>query len=109
VDLAVGRLLTRRAFWTAYGIMLFFQLITNGWLTGRGIVRYDAAAILGWRVVFAPVEDLLFGFALVLWTLECWVRLGRLSATGFPQFRLGPGHRRRPGAAGSGVRGQGDA
>jgi len=24
--------------WTAYAIIVVFQLITNGWLTGRGIV-----------------------------------------------------------------------
>ena len=53
-------------FWIAYAIIVFFQLITNGILTGIPIVRYDAAQIIGWRVVYAPVEDLLFGFALVL-------------------------------------------
>ena len=78
-DLAVlrVRLLRRRSFWTAYGIVVFFQLLTNGWLTGRGIVRYDPDAILGARIAYAPVEDLLFGFALALWTLDWWVWLGR--------------------------------
>lgn len=79
VDLAILRtnLVRRKLFWTAYGIVLFFQLVTNGVLTGLEVVRYDAAAILGPRLVFAPVEDLLFGFALVLLTLSMWVRLGR--------------------------------
>ena len=40
-------LLRRRTYWTAYAIVLFFQLITNGILTGFDIVRYDPAAILG--------------------------------------------------------------
>ena len=71
------RLVTRRLFWTAYAIVVSFQLLTNGWLTGRDIVRYDGAAILGWHVVFAPVEDLLFGFSLVLQTLTWWVWWGR--------------------------------
>jgi lycopene cyclase domain-containing protein len=71
------RLLTRGLFWAAYPIILFFQLIANGVLTGRGVVRYDAHAILGWRVAYAPVEDLGFGFALVLVTLSVWVWLGR--------------------------------
>jgi len=71
------RLVTRRLFWTAYAIVVSFQLLTNGWLTGRDIVRYDDAAILGWHVVFAPVEDLLFGFSLVLQTLTWWVWWGR--------------------------------
>jgi lycopene cyclase domain-containing protein len=71
------RLVARRVFWTAYAIVLVFQLLTNGWLTGRDIVRYDDSAILGWHVVFAPVEDLLFGFSLVLQTLTWWVWWGR--------------------------------
>jgi lycopene cyclase domain-containing protein len=70
-------LLRRRIYWTAYAIVLFFQLITNGILTGRRIVRYDPAAILGPRFAYAPVEDLLFGFALVTITLSAWVWLGR--------------------------------
>jgi len=37
----------------------------------------ERAAIIGWRLVHAPVEDLLFGFAMVLLTLAVWVWLGR--------------------------------
>lgn len=85
------RLLTRRVFWVSYAIVVFFQLLTNGVLTGFGIVRYDGSAILGdtspavgtppfigaGRIAFAPVEDLLFGFALVVLTLVLWVFWGR--------------------------------
>jgi lycopene cyclase domain-containing protein len=79
VDLVVlrTRLLTRAVFWATYPIIVFFQLISNGILTGRGIVRYDPAAIIGWRLVYAPVEDLVFGFALVLLTLSLWIWWGR--------------------------------
>ena len=79
LDLAVLRtgLVRRRAFWTAYTIVLFFQLITNGWLTGRDIVVYSADDILGARLVYAPVEDLLFGFSMVLQTQAWWVWWGR--------------------------------
>ena len=79
LDLAVLRtaLLRRRAFWTAYAIIAFFQLVVNGLLTGLRIVRYDPQHILGWRVAFAPVEDLMFGFAMVTLTLSLWVWLGR--------------------------------
>jgi len=79
LDLVVlrTRVVTRRVFWTAYAIVVVFQLLTNGWLTGRDIVRYDDAAILGWRLVYAPVEDLLFGFSLVVQTLAWWVFWGR--------------------------------
>lgn len=79
VDIVVlrTRLLRRRVFWATYPIIVFFQLISNGILTGRGIVRYDPDTILGLRLVYAPVEDLLFGFALVLLTLSVWTWWGR--------------------------------
>lgn len=78
LDVAVlrTRLVAGVAFWLTYPIVLFFQLLSNGVLTGRGIVRYDPDAIAGWRLAYAPVEDLAFGFALVLATLSLWVRLG---------------------------------
>jgi lycopene cyclase domain-containing protein len=71
------RLLTRAAFWTSYSISLPFQLLTNWWLTSRNIVMYSSDAILGVRVASAPVEDLLFGFALVLSVMAMWVYWGR--------------------------------
>jgi lycopene cyclase domain-containing protein len=80
------RMTASRTWWTAYGIIVVFQLLTNGWLTGRRIVSYDPAAIVGsgrvtlvgdGRIVYAPVEDLVFGFALVLTTCVVWVSLGR--------------------------------
>lgn len=73
------RLLTRRVFWTSEAIIVCFQLLVNGVLTGRGIVSYSGAEIMGWRVAYAPVEDLLFGFALSLSTLALWVSTGRVS------------------------------
>jgi lycopene cyclase domain-containing protein len=71
------RLVTRLVFWATYPIVFVFQLVSNGILTGRKIVIYDPAAILGLRIAFAPVEDLFFGFAMVLLTLSIWVWLGR--------------------------------
>ena len=78
-DLAVlrTRLVTRALFWCTYPLILVFQLIANGVLTGRGVVRYAPSAILGVRLAYAPIEDLGFGFALVLTTLSVWVWLGR--------------------------------
>ena len=68
IDLFVlkNSMLTRAAFWTSYAIILPFQLLTNWWLTSRNIVMYSPDAIIGLRICAAPVEDLLFGFALVL-------------------------------------------
>jgi lycopene cyclase domain-containing protein len=80
------RLTTSSTWWVTYGIIIVFQLLTNGWLTGRGIVRYGPDAIIGdasvpfvgaGRLAYAPVEDLGFGFALVLTTVAVWVHLGR--------------------------------
>jgi lycopene cyclase domain-containing protein len=118
LDLVVlrTRLLTRKAFWVAYSIMVFFQLLTNGWLTGRGVVRYDAAAILGgadpvvlgdWRVLYAPVEDLAFGFALILQTLCWWVFWGRrgVQATPMPSGERVPARTVPAGPDGPGERG----
>lgn len=87
VDLLVLRtaLLRSRTWWSAYGIVVFFQLLTNGWLTGRGVVRYSGDAIVGsdrivffgdGRIAYAPVEDLAFGFALVLISCAAWVWTG---------------------------------
>ncbi len=93
LDLALlrTRLLATRRWWTAYGIVLVFQLITNGWLTGRRIVTYSPDAVIGTgevtflgqgRIAWAPVEDLGFGFALVLATCALWVWQGRRRSPG---------------------------
>ena len=71
------RLVAGRVWWATYPIVLAGQLVANGILTGRGIVSYDSRAILGVRVAYAPVEDLAFGFALVLSALSVWIWLGR--------------------------------
>ncbi len=105
------RLLTRRVFWVSYAIIFGFQLLTNGVLTGFEIVRYSGEEIIGdsspthgpppfigdGRLVFAPVEDLMFGFALVVLTLVLWVFFGRRGLQRTPYS--GPPRRWFPGAA----------
>ena len=85
------RLVTRKVFWVSYAIIVFFQFITNGLFTGFQIVKYNGDAIIGstspvnsappfigdGRIAFAPAEDLLFGFSLVLLSLSLWVFWGR--------------------------------
>lgn len=71
------RLLEKKAFWTAYAIIVFFQLITNWWLTSRNILSYSDEAIIGWRIASAPAEDLLFGFSMVTLTISLWIFWGR--------------------------------
>jgi lycopene cyclase domain-containing protein len=70
--IARTRLIRTKRFWTSYAIIIFFQLITNWWLTSRNIVMYSPDAIIGIRIASAPAEDLLFGFALVTLVLVLW-------------------------------------
>ncbi len=72
-------LFQRTSFYIAYSIVIFFQLITNGYLTGTEIVTYGENAIMGIRIVNAPLEDLLFGFSLVVLTMSVWLKLERLA------------------------------
>lgn len=125
VDLWVlrTRLVRRAVFWTAYAIIVFFQFVTNGLFTGFGIVRYDGEAIIGstspdtgpppfvgdGRLAFAPVEDLLFGFSLVLLSLALWIWWGRRGVQRSPM--AGPPIWRRAAArvpARTSWRGRGD-
>ena len=67
-------------FWIAYGVVVFFQVLVDGWLTklSSPIVIYNPDELTGWRAPFdVPVEDYLFGFALVTLTILIWVHLGR--------------------------------
>jgi lycopene cyclase domain-containing protein len=73
-------LLTRKVFWASYLIIVGFQLLVNGILTGQKLVVYAPHEILGTRFVYAPVEDLMFGFSLVLQTLSWWIWWGRRRA-----------------------------
>ena len=74
VDLFVLRtaMLTRGIYWLTYGLIFPFQLITNWWLTSRNIVQYSPSEIIGRRLAGAPIEDLLFGFSMILLTLSLW-------------------------------------
>lgn len=83
VDLAVyrTRMVTRKAYWTAYAIIVSFQLLMNGVLTGLDVVVYDERTIWGPRIAYAPVEDLLFGWAMVTLTLASWAAVNRRANT----------------------------
>lgn len=75
-----------RVYWLALGIVFFFQILVDGWLTklSAPIVTYNDAEFS--RVRFPldiPIEDFGFGFAMVTLTLLVWVRLGsRKDTTG---------------------------
>ena len=69
----------RATFWISYAIILFFQVLVDGWLTklSAPIVVYDPDRFSGIRVPFdIPIEDYLFGFALIVLTILLWERAG---------------------------------
>ena len=79
LELAVLRtgLFRRPAYWISMGIVFAFQILVDGWLTklSAPIVIYDDAQTSGLRLPFdIPVEDFLFGFALVTAVLLVWER-----------------------------------
>mgnify|MGYP001438361996 CR=1 FL=1 len=70
-------LFRRRAYWVSMAIVLFFQVLVDGWLTklSAPIVIYDRGQFSGVRFPFdIPLEDFVYGFALVTVTLLIWVR-----------------------------------
>jgi lycopene cyclase domain-containing protein len=69
-----SQMLTRGIFWLTWARILPFQLLTNSWLTTNEIVIYSAEQIIGRRLAGAPIEDLLFGFSMILLTLSLWER-----------------------------------
>jgi len=70
-------LFRRPAYWLSMLIVIGFQILVDGWLTklSAPIVVYDDRQTTGIRVPFdIPVEDFLFGFALVTAVLLLWER-----------------------------------
>jgi len=68
-------LLGTRPYWIALTICYAFMIAVNGWLTKltAPIVLYDADATTGWRFPWdIPVEDYLFGFALLTLAMLLW-------------------------------------
>lgn len=79
MELAVLRtgLFRRPAYWLSMVIVLGFQIPVDGWLTklSSPVVIYDDRQITGLRFPFdIPIEDFLFGFALVTAVLLLWER-----------------------------------
>ncbi|OBK68195.1 lycopene cyclase domain-containing protein [Mycobacterium sp. 1165178.9] len=79
MELAVLRtgLFRRPAYWLSMLIVLGFQIPVDGWLTklSSPIVIYDDRQLSGVRFPFdIPIEDFLFGFALVTAVLLLWER-----------------------------------
>jgi lycopene cyclase domain-containing protein len=72
-------LFRRPAYWLTMLIVFGFQIPVDGWLTklSAPIVEYSPAQLTGLRGPWdIPVEDFLFGFALVTAALLLWERQG---------------------------------
>jgi len=79
LELALLRtgLFGRPAYWLSMLLVLGFQIPVDGWLTKRSSpsFSYDDHQIIGLRFPFdIPIEDFLFGFALVTAVLLLWER-----------------------------------
>lgn len=73
LDVFLGtRVMRRGAFWIFLGVMYFFKLIFNGYLTWRPIVLYGPDMFLGIRLGTIPVEDFFFGFSMMALTVILW-------------------------------------
>ncbi len=78
VDLALGGGLVRTPRFLAF--LVFVLVLTagfNGYLTWRPIVQYDPRYQLDLRVLTTPVEDFIYGLALVVSTSAIFERLSR--------------------------------
>jgi lycopene cyclase domain-containing protein len=67
-------------FWLSMLIVVGFQVLVDGWLTKLSdpIVLYDERETSGIRFPWdIPVEDFLFGFAMVTLTLLLWLTSAR--------------------------------
>lgn len=87
-------LFRRAAYWLTMLIVLGFQVPVDGWLTklSAPTVVYAPRAVTGLRGPWdIPVEDFLFGFALVTAALLVWERQGGPGRAGER-----PGRRRVP-------------
>jgi lycopene cyclase domain-containing protein len=70
-------LFRRPAYWISMVIVVGFQIPVDGWLTklSAPIVLYNEQHTTGVRFPFdIPIEDFLFGFALVTAALLLWER-----------------------------------
>lgn len=70
-------LFRRPAYWLSMMIVIGFQILTDGWLTklSAPVVIYENWQTSGIRFPFdIPIEDFLFGFALVTAVLLLWER-----------------------------------
>lgn len=67
------KVLKRKEYYIFLLFIFLFKLIVNGYLTGH-IVMYNPKFFLGIRLVTIPLEDFLFGFSMVTFSIIIWER-----------------------------------
>jgi lycopene cyclase domain-containing protein len=80
-------LFRKPAYWLTMVIVVGFQVLVDGWLTklSAPIVLYDDDRTTGIRIPWdIPVEDYVYGFALLTSVLLLWERAGRRHGTPAP-------------------------
>jgi len=71
------RLLRQGRTYRYLGVVTLFILLFNGYLTFRPLVLYADSYLLGLRILTIPVEDFLYGYALVILTVLIYHRFRR--------------------------------
>ncbi|MBZ0202714.1 MAG: lycopene cyclase domain-containing protein [Ignavibacteria bacterium] len=78
------KLLKNIKFWIFWGVMFVLIFMVNGYLTYRPIVLYGKSFHLGIRLFTIPIEDFLYGFALLTMNISIWEYFTRRFKNKFP-------------------------
>ncbi len=65
-------LLRKKHYYGFLGVIFFFKIAVNGYLTGSSLVRYNPDFFLGVRLFSIPLEDFMFGFSMVTMAIIFW-------------------------------------
>ncbi|MFA5092843.1 MAG: lycopene cyclase domain-containing protein [Candidatus Omnitrophota bacterium] len=65
-------ILKNKLFYLFLGVIFFFKLLVNGYLTKTNIVMYNSKFFLGIRLGSIPLEDFIFGFSMVTLGVIFW-------------------------------------
>ncbi len=66
------KLFVNKKFWIFWCVMFVLIFIVNGYLTWRPIVIYGEGFYLGIRLFTIPIEDFMYGFALITMNISIW-------------------------------------
>jgi lycopene cyclase domain-containing protein len=78
-----GKLYRELSFWISLAIIFFFQILVDGYLTklSSPVVVYSNHHFSGFRFPFSiPIEDFIYGFAMIQLTMTIWNRLQERSS-----------------------------